>query len=155
MLNIIDQIEKLIIRALIILLLLALVFGTVELGRIMVVEIIEPPFLQLNISKIFENFGLVLIILMGLELLKILKMFLVEDEIKPGSVVGIAVIALCNKIITLDTKHTSGDAMLGIAAILVGLSVAYFVFRRRAANRDEKDEPRRQMSVAEKPDSAG
>ena len=154
MLHIVEQIEKLIIRALIILLLLALVFGTVELGRIMFVEITEPPFLQLNISKIFENFGLVLIILMGLELLKILKMFLVEDEIKPESVVGIAVIAICNKIITLDTKHISGDAMLGIAAILAGLSVAYFVFRRRAANKDERDEPRREMSAAEKSNRA-
>ncbi len=104
MLHIVEQIEKLIIRTLIILL-LALVFGTVELGRIMVLEIIEPPFLQLEISKIFENFGLALIILIGLELLKILKMFLVEDKIKPELVVGIAVIALCNKIITLDTKH--------------------------------------------------
>ncbi len=82
-------------------------------------------------------------------------MFLVEDKIKPELVVGIAVIALCNKIITLDTKHISGDAMLGIAAILVGLSVAYFVFRRRAMNTGEKDEPRREMFAAEKSNRAG
>jgi len=132
MLNIVEQIEKLIIRALIILLLVALVFGTVELGRIMAVEIIEPPFLELDISKIFENFGLILIILIGLELIKVLKMFLVGDEIKPELVVKIAVIAVCNKIITLDTKHTSGDVLLGIAAILVGLSIGYFVLRFRA-----------------------
>ncbi len=136
MLHIVEQIEKLIIRALIILLLLALVLGTLELSRIMIVEIIEPPFLKLEISKIFENFGLALIILIGLELIKVLKMFLVEEKIKPGSVIGIAVIAVCNKIITLDTKHTSGDIMLGIAAILVGLSVGYFVFRWRAANKE-------------------
>ena len=136
MLHIVEQIEKLIIRALIILLLLALVFGTVELGRIMFVEITEPPFLQLDISKIFENFGLALIILIGLELLKILKMFLIEERIKAGSVVEITVIAVCNKIITLDTKHTSGDIMLGIAAILVALSAGYFVFRWRATNKE-------------------
>jgi uncharacterized membrane protein (DUF373 family) len=136
MLHIVEQIEKLIIRALIILLLLALVFGTVELGRIMFVEITEPPFLQLDISKIFENFGLALIILIGLELLKILKMFLIEERIKAGSVVEITVIAVCNKIITLDTKHTSGDIMLGIAAILVALSASYFVFRWRATNKE-------------------
>jgi uncharacterized membrane protein (DUF373 family) len=135
MLHIVEQIEKLIIRALIILL-LALLLGTLELGRIMIVEIIEPPFLKLEISKLFENFSLALIILIGLELIKVLKMFLVEEKVKPGSVIGIAVIAVCNKIITLDTKHTSGDIMLGIAAILVGLSVGYFVFRWRAANKE-------------------
>ena len=102
----------------------------------MVVEITEPPFLKLEISKIFENFGLVLIILIGSELFKVLKMFLVEDEIKPEAVVGIAVIAICNKIITLDMKHISGDIMLGIAAILVGLSIVNFVFRRAASNKE-------------------
>ena len=110
MLNIVERIEKLIIRALIILLLLAMVLGTVELGRITILEVFAPPFLLLDISKIFEGFGLALIILIGLELLKVLKLFLLEDKIKPEIIVEIAVIALCNKIITLDTKYTSGGA---------------------------------------------
>ena len=136
MLKIVESVEKLIIRALIILLLLAMVLGTVELGRITILEIFAPPFLLLDISKIFEGFGLILVILIGLELLKILKMFLVEDKIKPEIIVEIAFIAVCSKIITLDTKYTSGDVLLGIAAILVGLSIGYFVFRIRASNKE-------------------
>ncbi len=148
MLNIVEQIEKLIIRALIILLLLAMVLGTIELGRLTILEVFAPPFLLLDISKIFEGFGLVLIILIGLKLLKILKMFLAEDKIKPEIVVEVAVIALCNKIITLDTKHTSGDVLLGIAAILIGLSAGYFVFRFRASNKENNQK----TPVAEKSD---
>ena len=41
-----------------------------------------------------------------------------------------------DKVITLDAKHTSGDVLLGIAAILVGLSIGYFVFRFRALNKE-------------------
>lgn len=136
MLHIVERIEKLIIRALIILLLLAMVLGTIELGRVTILEVFAPPFLLLDISKIFEGFGLALVILIGLELLKVLKLFLLEDKIKPEIIVEIAVIALCNKIITLDVKHTSGDVLLGIAAILVGLSVGYFVLRYRASNKE-------------------
>ncbi len=136
MLHIVETIEKLIVRALVILLLLAMVLGTVELGRITILEVFAPPFLLLDISKIFEGFGLALVILIGLELLKVLKLFLVEDKIKPEIIVEIAVIALCNKIITLDTKYTSGDVLLGIAAILVGLSIGYFVFRFRTSNKE-------------------
>lgn len=136
MLHVVEQIEKLIIRALIILLLLAMILGTIELGRVTILEIFAPPFLLLDISKIFEGFGLALIILIGLELLKVLKLFLIEDKIKPEIIVEIAVIALCNKIITLDTKHTSGDVLLGIAAILAGLSIGYYVFRFRAADEE-------------------
>ncbi|MBA2621896.1 MAG: phosphate-starvation-inducible PsiE family protein [Acidobacteria bacterium] len=146
MLNIVGQIEKLIIRALVILLLLAMVLGTIELARITVLEVFAPPFLLLDISKIFEGFGLALIILIGLELLKVLKLFLVEDKVKPEIIVEIAVIALCNKIITLDAKHTSGDVLLGIAAILTALSIGYFVFRFRASNK----ETYQNLPVAEK-----
>ena len=149
MLHLVEQIEKLIFRALIILLLVAMVLGTLELSRVLIVEIIEPPFLQLDISKVFESFGLALIILIGLELLKILKMFLTEDKIRPEMVVEVAVIALCNKIITLDTKHTSGDVLLGIAAILIGLSIGYFVFRFRTSNKEAFQKP----SIAEKSNS--
>jgi uncharacterized membrane protein (DUF373 family) len=105
MLHIVETIEKLIIRALVILLLLAMVLGTIELGRVTILEVFAPPFLLLDISKIFEGFGLALIILIGLELLKVLKLFLLEDKIKPEIIVEIAVIAICNKIITLDTKQ--------------------------------------------------
>ncbi len=70
MLKVVDLIEKFIIRALIILLLMAMVLGTLELSRILIVEIIEPPFLMLDISKVFEGFGLALVILIGLELLR-------------------------------------------------------------------------------------
>ena len=136
MLHVVERIEKLIIRALIILLLLAMVLGTIELGRVTILEVFAPPFLLLDISKIFEGFGLALVILIGLELLKVLKLFLLEDKIKPEIIVEIAVIALCNKIITLDIKHTSGDVLLGIAAILVGLSISHFVLRFRASNKE-------------------
>ncbi len=42
MLHIVKRIEKLITRALIILLLLAIVLGTIELGRITILEIFAP-----------------------------------------------------------------------------------------------------------------
>ncbi|MBA2502878.1 MAG: hypothetical protein H0V27_08360 [Pyrinomonadaceae bacterium] len=45
-------------------------------------------------------------------------------------------------------KHTSGDAPLGIAAILVGLSVGYFVFCFRVSNKENNQK----TLVAEKSD---
>ncbi len=63
-------------------------------------------------------------------------MFLTEDRIKPEIVVEVTVIALCNKVITLDLKHTDGIVLLGIASLLVGLSVGYFVLRFRQADKN-------------------
>ncbi len=129
MLKVVDVIEKFIIRALIILMMLAILLGTIELGRVIILDIFAPPAFLIDISKLFESFGLVLIILIGIELLKVMKMFLTEDRIKPEIVVEVAVIALCNKVITPDLKHTDGVVLLGVASLLVGLSVSYFVLR--------------------------
>ncbi|MEJ7699346.1 MAG: phosphate-starvation-inducible PsiE family protein [Pyrinomonadaceae bacterium] len=136
MLKIVDSIEKFIIRALIIMMLAAILLGTIELGRVLILEIFAPPFFLLDITRLFEGFGLLLVILIGVELLKVLKMFLTEDKIKPEIVVEVAVIALCNKIITLDIKHTTGDVLLGLATLLIGLSFGYFVLRFRAVDKE-------------------
>ena len=90
-----------------------MVLGTLELGRLTILEVFAPPFLLLDISKIFEGFGLALIILIGLELLKVLKLFLVEDKIKPEIIVEIAVIALCNKVITQSRWFRSSAGQNG------------------------------------------
>ncbi len=137
MLRIVDSIEKLIVRVLIILLLAGIVLGTVELARVLIMEVFAPPFLLLDISRLFEGFGLVLVILIGMELLKSMKMFLAEDKIKPELFVEVAVIALCNKVITLDAKHTDGNVLLGIAALFAGLAAVYFVLRFQGT-RDKK-----------------
>jgi uncharacterized membrane protein (DUF373 family) len=137
MLKIVDSIERIIVRVLIILLLAGIVLGTIELARVLVLEVFAPPFLLLDISRLFEGFGLVLVILIGMELLKSMKMFLAEDKIKPELFVEVALIALCNKVITLDAKHTGGDVLLGVAALFVGLAAVYFVLRFHAA-RDNK-----------------
>jgi len=128
MLKVIDYIEKIIIRVLIMVLLLTIALGTCEIGRILILDIMTPPYGLLDISTVFDTFGIVLVILIGLELLKSMKMFLTEDRVNPQLVAEVAMIALCNKIITLDATHLPGTVPLGIAALLLALSAAYFVF---------------------------
>ena len=132
MLKIITLIEGIIIRMLIWLMLVAVSLGTIELGRVLLMAILSPPMFLLDISKLFEAFGLFLVILIGLELLKSMQFFLAERKIKPEMVIEVAVIAVCNKIITLDLKHTGADLLLGMAALLIGLSAGYFILQRRA-----------------------
>lgn len=133
MIKIVSWVEGIVIRALIWLMLLAVTLGTFELGRVLVTSILNPPFLLLDISTLFDAFGLFLVILIGLELLKSMQFFLAEKRIKPGMVIEVAIIAVCNKVITLDLKHTGADMLLGMAALLVGLSAGYFILQRRSA----------------------
>lgn len=131
--KIVESVEKLVIRALIVLLLLAIVMGTGEIARVLIADVLAPPVLLLEIPTVFSIFGLVLVILIGLGLIKSMKMFLNEEKVRPELVTEVAMIALCNKVITLDAGHLPGAVPLGVAALLIALSAAYFVVRRIGA----------------------
>jgi uncharacterized membrane protein (DUF373 family) len=129
MLKVVDTVKRLIVRILIVLLLIAIVLGTFELAWVLIVDLIEPPHFLTDVHTLFDWFGLFLVILIGIELLKSMTVYLAEDRVQPELVVEVAIIALCNKIITLDVKTTSGLSLVGIATLLVGLAATYFVVR--------------------------
>jgi len=124
MLKVIHVVEGVIIRVLICLMLLAISLGTIELGRVLVMAIVSPPVMLLDISKLFDAFGLFLVILIGMELVKSMQLFLTEKKIKPELVIEVAVIAVCNKVITLDLKHAEAGTLFGMSTLLIGLSAS-------------------------------
>ncbi len=98
----IDQIETFILWALVLMLLLAVLLGTRGLGRTLIGIIINsPPYLLIDPKMLFHSFGLFLVCLIGLELLKLLRFHISHHYVKPESVVEVAIIALCNKVVTL------------------------------------------------------
>jgi uncharacterized membrane protein (DUF373 family) len=67
-----EKIETAIIYMLIFMLLVAVILSTIALGYELVQTILQPPFLLIEPQALFASFGLFLIILIGLELLKLL-----------------------------------------------------------------------------------
>ena len=130
MLKGVDAIEKLVVRVLVILLLTCVVMGTLGLGTMVVQEAIDPPYLSIEIGRLFEMFSLFLVVLVGIELLRAVKGYLIHGDIKPEIVIEAAIIAVGNKLITLDIKHVAPEMLLGLAAILIGLAAVYFILRR-------------------------
>jgi uncharacterized membrane protein (DUF373 family) len=130
MLNIIEKIERGVVFVLVILLLVSVVLGTIELGRVLIMEIITAPRFLVDVNALFESFALFLVIVVGLELLKSIKSYLLQGSINPSFVIEVAIIALGNKLITLNLKETHPNLLIGMAAILLGLSATYFVLKK-------------------------
>jgi uncharacterized membrane protein (DUF373 family) len=125
----VDAIERVIVRVLIVLLLISILLGTIELAQVLLVELIAPPYFLIDVRTLFDSFSLFLVILIGIELLRSMTIYLAEDRFRAEFVVEVAIIALCNKIITLDLKVTPGVSLVGIATLLVGLAAVHFAFR--------------------------
>ncbi len=126
----VEKIETFIIYVLVVMLLVAVVLGTVQLGYELVQMILQPPFLLIEPEALFASFGLFLIILIGLELLKLLKLRLLHHKLRPEVVIEVAIIAVCNKVVTLDLKLLEGETLIGLAAMLLALSAGYYVFTK-------------------------
>jgi uncharacterized membrane protein (DUF373 family) len=90
--------------------------------------IASPPILGVN--DLLDVFGEFLLVLIGLELLETLKAYARETIIRAEVILLVAMIALSRKIITLELKYTTPAQLLGIAALLIALAVAYFLIRR-------------------------
>ncbi|EIC30482.1 MULTISPECIES: phosphate-starvation-inducible PsiE family protein [Methylomicrobium] len=130
MLSLIERIERGVVFILVILLLLSVILGTVELGRVLITKIITAPRFLVDVNTLFESFALFLVIVVGLELLKSIKSYLVQGSINPSFVIEVAIIALGNKLITLDFKEAHTELLLGMAVILFGLAAIYFVLKK-------------------------
>lgn len=129
-LQIIEWVERAIVFFLVILLLISLVLGTIDLSLVVLKGIFDSPIFLIRSDTLFKTFGLFLVIVIGLELLKSIKSYLIYGTINPAFVVEVAIIALGNKLITMDITHSKPGILIGIGVILFGLSALYFILKK-------------------------
>ena len=130
MTKILKAFEKLIIVSLLVLMMIAVFFATIELAIIIFEQIVNPPFLLLDIAEMLEIFGFFMMVLIGHELLESIKAYLVEDKIHAEVIFLVAIVAVSRKIIILDYKTISPEMLYGMAAIIIALGVGYFLVRK-------------------------
>lgn len=134
MVQFIKSFEKIIIRVLVVLMAFVLLLSTVELAWVIVKDAITPPILLLEIDELLEIFGLFMLVLIGIELLEtIAKTYMAESVDHAQIVMAVAIIAIARKVIILDVKDLSGLALVGIASIILALSVGYYLIKKKDA----------------------
>ncbi|MBU5614090.1 phosphate-starvation-inducible PsiE family protein [Geomonas azotofigens] len=132
MLRVIKRFERVIIMVLVVLMSVVLLLSTLELAWIIIQDIISPPVLLLDINELLDIFGLFMLVLIGIELLDtIAKTYMAESVDHAQIVMSVAIIAIARKVIILDVKELSGLALVGIAAILLALTVGYFLIKKK------------------------
>jgi uncharacterized membrane protein (DUF373 family) len=122
--------EHAIIIALIFMMIVVVLISTVELGYIIVLDIISPPIFWLEIDDLLDIFGFFLLILIGVELLETIKAYLAQKVVHSEIVLEVALIAITRKVIILDVKEYSGLTIVGIAALIVSIAVAYHFLKQ-------------------------
>ncbi len=130
MLEPLRKFERLIVTAVTGMMVLVILLGTIELGYLIILDIISPPIILLEVGELLNIFGLFLLILIGVELLETVKMYFREHVVHVEVVFMVALIAIARKVIILDLEKYSYLALIGIALIILALSVGYYLVRK-------------------------
>jgi uncharacterized membrane protein (DUF373 family) len=123
--------EHMIIRSLIYMMALIILISTIELGYLLVKDIVSPPVFFLEIDELLELFGFFLLIIIGIELLETIKAYLQDKVVHSEIVLEVALIAIARKVIILDLKEYDSVVILGIAALIITISMSYYIVRRK------------------------
>ena len=128
--------ERLIVGSLILMMIVVILLSTIELGRILVLDIITPPNYLLDINELLDVFGFFMLILIGVELLETIRAYLNEHEVHVEIVLEVALIAVARKVVIIDVKEYSPETLLAIAAIVLSLAGAYYLQKRVRSRRE-------------------
>lgn len=123
--------KKIIVTSLTVMIAIVLLLSAVELGWLIVKDVISPPLFLLDINELLDIFGLLMLVIIGIELLEtIMKTYLLESVDHVQVVMAVAIIAIARKVIILDIKEVSSLTLVGIGAIITALSIGYYLIRR-------------------------
>jgi len=123
-------IEKFIIYALIVMMVIVLILATIELGYYLVINILDSNFLLIDLDNLMDLFGVFLLVLIGIELLDTIKVYLRRNVVHVEVVVLVAIIAIARKVVVLKIEQLSGELIIGIGILVISLSIAYYLIKK-------------------------
>ena len=130
MIKYLHKFERIVIATLILMLAVVILLSMVELGWVLITDIITPPVFILEIRELLELFGLFLLVLIGIELLETMKKYYTDGRVDLDVIISVSLIALGRKIITIDPKAYEALTLIGIAAIILALFVGYWIIKK-------------------------
>ena len=130
--KLLKRFEHYIVIGLLAMMALVVLLSTVELAVIIVQRMLtgKPHLFLLDISDMLEIFGFFMMILIGLELIETIKIYLVDESIHVEVICLVAIVAIARKVIILDVYKLPPLSLVGIAAIILALSIGYFVIKK-------------------------
>jgi uncharacterized membrane protein (DUF373 family) len=124
--------ERIINVALLAMLALVVLLATVDLGWMILKDLLSPPVLMLHVEQLLELFGFFLLVLIGLELLDTIKTYLTTKKVHVEVVLLVSNIAIARKVVILEPKDMDSLKLIGIAAIIGALTIGYYFVKLAA-----------------------
>lgn len=129
MFDAVKRFERAIMMALVLMMVVVVFLCTIELGWTILLRSNPSLPLVIDFEHLLDLFGQFLLVLIGLELLDVIKAYSLDNVIHVRVVITVAMIAIARKVIVLEVNEISGSVLLGVAAIILALSAAHVALK--------------------------
>ena len=131
MVKFLSRFEHFIVIVLLGMMIVVVSLATIELGVIIYKQMVTPPlYLLLDFNDLLKIFGFFFMILIGLEIIETIKVYLTKEIIPVEIIFLVAIIAITRKVIILDFKNLNPLTLIGMAAIILSLSIGYYAVKK-------------------------
>lgn len=134
----IKKIEKIILVIILVIFSLLLLLAIVDIVYEIFQELSTRPFMIINADSLMDLFSVFLIVLIGLELLETIKAYLRDDVLHVELVLLLAIIAVSRKVIVWNFDKNDNQELIGLAIMIVALSLSYFLLKLKIPRRKYK-----------------
>ncbi len=131
----IKSFEKYVAVTLMFMMVVVIFFGTIEVGYLIIMDLISPPMFILEVHEFLEIFGQFLLVLIGVELLETINSYHEDRTLRVEIVVIVAIIAIARKVITLDYKTLSSYTFFDVGASVLFLAITFYLLKKARVSR--------------------
>ena len=120
------------VKILAVLMVLVIFWGVADVVHVLYQQLIQPPFMLLNISDILKTFAAFLTVLIAIEIYQNIVLYLRKDIIPLKLVIATALMAIARKIIIFDFQEVTAQLIFATAAVVLALGITYFLLNKNS-----------------------
>jgi len=120
------------VRCLAALMTLVILWGVADVAWVIYHKLKAPPLMMLTISDMLATFGAFMAVLIAIEIFINITIYLRDDVIHVKIVMATALMAIARKVIILDFETISTDYVWATAAVVLAMSIGYFLVVKHA-----------------------
>ena len=126
------------VRVLAFMMTLTIAWGVLDVAWVLYKRLKAPPFMMLTISDILATFGAFMAVLIAIEIFININIYLRDDVIHVKIVMATALMAIARKVIIMDFKEIQPSYVLATAAVVLAMSIGYWLVVKDTHNDDER-----------------
>jgi len=131
------KVIKIAVKILAVLMVIVIFWGVADVIYVLYHNLMDEPYMLLNISDIFKTFAAFLAVLIAIEIYQNIVLYLRTDVLPIKLVIATALMAIARKVIIIDFKDLSPDYIFATAAVVLSLGITYYLISKKEEVEDE------------------